>query len=150
MYLDQTTFSKVVESTPLISIDLVVESSEGHFLLGLRNNRPAQGYWFVPGGRVLKGESLDNAFQRLCQEELGMAFERSSALFLGTFEHFYEDSVFGEGISTHYIVLGYTLQVDFALDTLPKQQHNLYRWFTRDEMLEHDKVHIHSKWYLSQ
>lgn len=56
-WLDVTTFETVVASAPLISIDLLVENEQGQYLLGLRKNRPAQGYWFVPGGRVQKNES---------------------------------------------------------------------------------------------
>ncbi|MDX2423493.1 MAG: GDP-mannose mannosyl hydrolase [Amphritea sp.] len=148
MYLDQATFTKVIESTPLISIDLVVENQAGQVLLGLRNNKPAQGFWFVPGGRVLKNESLDRAFERLCQEELGIKLARHQADFLGPFEHFYDDCVFDDAISTHYVVLGYKLRLDLAIDALPQQQHNQYAWFSQDEMRKSDKVHIHSKWYL--
>lgn len=57
-WLDATTFETVVASTPLISIDLLVKNKKGEYLLGLRNNRPAQGYWFVPGGRIQKTKHL--------------------------------------------------------------------------------------------
>lgn len=43
MFLSQEAFATVVQSTPLISIDLIVENAQGEFLLGKRNNRPAQG-----------------------------------------------------------------------------------------------------------
>lgn len=55
MFLSQEDFATVVRSTPLISIDLIVENERGEFLLGKRTNRPAQGFWFVPGGRVAEG-----------------------------------------------------------------------------------------------
>lgn len=48
------TFKTVIESTPLVSIDLIVLNSEGKILLGKRLKHPAQGYWFVPRGRILK------------------------------------------------------------------------------------------------
>jgi hypothetical protein len=48
MFLSQEDFATVVRSTPLISIDLIVENERGEFLLGKRTNRPAQGFWFVP------------------------------------------------------------------------------------------------------
>ncbi|WP_417225866.1 GDP-mannose mannosyl hydrolase [Amphritea sp.] len=150
MYLDQATFTTIIESTPLISIDLVVENAAGEVLLGLRNNKPAQGFWFVPGGRVLKNETLDCAFHRLCQEELGIELARQQADFLGPFEHFYDDCVFDDAISTHYVVLGYRLHLDLVIDFLPQQQHNQYAWFAQDEMLQSDKVHVHSKWYLDK
>lgn len=146
--LPSDTFTAIIESTPLISIDLIVTSTSDHILLGYRNNRPAQGYWFVPGGRILKDESMDDAFKRLTLAELGTEFSRGQAEFLGPYEHFYEDFVFGEGISTHYVVLGYKIICDIDINTLPNAQHGKYKWFTKQEMLSSDTVHKHSKWYI--
>lgn len=148
MFLEKNTFSTIIASTPLVSIDLIVKNTQGQYLLGYRNNRPAQGYWFVPGGRILKDESMDDAFLRLTQGELGIASSRNTARFLGPFEHFYNDYVFGEEHSTHYVVLGYELHLDIDLPDLPKDQHNKYAWFSSDELLSRDDVHKHSKWYL--
>ena len=54
-------FKTVVENTPLISIDFIVENSEGKYLLGKRTNAPACGYWFTLGGRILKDEPIAEA-----------------------------------------------------------------------------------------
>ncbi|MDF5000441.1 NUDIX domain-containing protein, partial [Vibrio parahaemolyticus] len=75
MFLSKQRFSQVIESTPLVSIDLVIEDESGQVLLGERLNRPAQGFWFVPGGRILKDEKLEDAFARLTLEELGHEFK---------------------------------------------------------------------------
>ncbi|XYB84552.1 NUDIX domain-containing protein [Vibrio parahaemolyticus] len=64
---------------------MVIENAQGQTLLGLRNNRPAQGFWFVPGGRVLKGESLKDAFLRLCQDEVGLEVNIEDAIPLGSY-----------------------------------------------------------------
>ncbi|GAA0856833.1 GDP-mannose mannosyl hydrolase [Aliiglaciecola litoralis] len=150
MYLAENTFKTVIASTPLISIDLVVRNAKQQILLGYRNNRPAQGYWFVPGGRIYKNESMDAAFLRLTEQELGVKVERSHAAFLGPFEHFYEDYVFGAETSTHYVVLGYELILDLDIAHLPQQQHSQYQWFDRQDLLNRKDVHKHSKWYLEQ
>ncbi|MGI1382625.1 GDP-mannose mannosyl hydrolase, partial [Escherichia coli] len=42
MFLRQEDFATVVRSTPLVSLDFIVENSRGEFLLGKRTNRPAQ------------------------------------------------------------------------------------------------------------
>jgi len=147
-FLEKQIFTTVIDSTPLVSIDLLIEDKHGQILLGYRNNRPAQGYWFVPGGRILKDESMDDAFKRLTLAELGIEFTRDQAEFLGPYEHFYEDFVFGEGISTHYVVLGYKIICDIDINTLPNAQHEKYKWFTKQEMLSSDTVHKHSKWYI--
>ena len=104
-FLNKAEFSNIIDATPLVSIDLVIENLSNEVLLGCRNNRPAKGYWFVPGGRILKGESMNNAFKRLTLAELGREFSRCQAEFLGPYEHFYEDFVFGEGRGFPLIML---------------------------------------------
>lgn len=148
MFLDENTFKVVVANSPLISIDLLVKNSQGQYLLGYRKNRPAKGYWFVPGGRIFKDESIDEAFYRLTNEELGVGVSKKSANFLGPFEHFYDDHVFGIDHSTHYVVLGYELNMELDINSLPKEQHNRYAWFSYEDLLSREDVHKHSKWYL--
>ena len=149
MWLTDDVFSTVIASTPLFSIDLIIRNAEGNLLLGKRTNRPAQGYWFVPGGRVLKNEPLDVAFERLTQSELGVAIPRHSAVLLDLYQHFYNDSVFGETPDTHYVVAGYLLDLDdpSTLD-LPPSQHSEFRWLSPSEMLNDSSVHRHSRDYL--
>ncbi|GAM63316.1 GDP-mannose mannosyl hydrolase [Vibrio ishigakensis] len=98
-------FKSVVRNAPLVSIDLVVRNNKGEVLLGERTNRPAQGFWFVPGGRILKDESLEQAFSRLTLMELGKALKLTSARFHGVYEHFYNDNFSEDDFSTHYVVL---------------------------------------------
>lgn len=56
-------FLQTVDATPLVAIDLIVPNQNGGYLLGHRVNKPAQGFWFVPGGRIRKNERLDDAFR---------------------------------------------------------------------------------------
>lgn len=149
-FLSNSDFRFIVANTPLFSIDLVVEDEKGNILLGKRVNRPAQGFWFVPGGRILKHEKLDDAFLRLTQEELGIdSVPRSSARLLGLYEHLYEDSVFGDQPDTHYIVAGYHIRLDRLKLALPKQQHSEYRWWSKEEMKSATEVHINTSAYLA-
>lgn len=152
MWLTPEAFHTVVASTPLVSIDLVVQNTRGQILLGQRLNRPAQGFWFVPGGRILKNESLDDAFVRLTKVELGQCFERIEARLLGVYEHFYADSVFGAGqefADTHYVVLGYLLVVDDEqLSNPPQDQHGQYHWWEVGQLLVSAQVHDNTRAYL--
>lgn len=145
--LDTELFKTVVAHTPLISIDLIVRNPQGQVLLGQRVNRPALGCWFVPGGRVRKDERLADAFNRLVQEELGSTQSMQDALFIGPFEHFYSDNFSCDDFSTHYVVLGYQLNVDALPAQLPHEQHHAYRWFSVDELLNSSDVHLHTKQY---
>lgn len=146
-WLDKAQFQQIVAATPLISLDLIVRNGQGQVLLGRRLNRPAQGYWFVPGGRVRKDERLDAAFLRLTQEELGLAASRESARLLGPYEHFYADNFSGTEFTTHYVVLGYELAWQGQQDALPISQHDQYRWFEVAGLLQDPSVHQHTKDY---
>jgi len=143
-------FQIVVKSTPLVSIDFVVRAPDGKVLLGRRNNRPAQGYWFVPGGRIFKDESIKLSFSRLLDVELGLRIEDLAAKPLGLYQHFYPDNFSGKSFSTHYVVIAYEIQIQETPFTLPDIQHSNYKWFTKDELLESDMVHQYTKCYFMQ
>lgn len=142
--LDRQTFRTVVESTPLVSIDLIAKS-QNTILLGKRVNKPAKGYFFTTGGIVRKNESFKDAIKRLAQAELGIKLH-DEPKYIGVFEHFYEDGVF-EGVSTHYVNHGYIVELDNKLTSIPKDQHSEYRWFEIEELLKSDEVHHYVKDY---
>ncbi|HHS93703.1 MAG TPA: GDP-mannose mannosyl hydrolase [Campylobacterales bacterium] len=149
MYLNSHLFSSIIEHTPLISIDLIIKNLKGEILLGKRVNAPAKGAWFVPGGRIYKDEKLQDAFLRITQEELGVQFSLSSSDFLGVYEHMYEENVFNNDFSTHYVVLGFELELEkeLKLNTL---QHDNYQWLTIDALFEHQDVHDNVKDYFKK
>jgi len=148
MLLNQENFSNVIQHTPLVSIDLIIENREGHVLLGKRINEPACGYWFVPGGRIFKEESLDDAFLRTTSSELGISIDRKKAKFYGLYEHFYSNNVFNDDFSTHYIVLAHQIKIDEL--PLVNQQHSEYKWFSIQEILENESVHLYTKDYFTK
>lgn len=146
--LSDNEFLNIVEATPLISLDLVVRDAKQNVLLGYRENRPAQNFWFVPGGRVRKNERLDMAFGRLCQLELNLSFARSKAQFLGAYEHFYLDNFAGaEGSGTHYVVMAYEIQLASGQTCSLDDQHSKQRWWTEEALLASGEVHGNTKAY---
>lgn len=140
-------FKQVIKNAPLISIDLIINNNAGQVLLGKRNNRPAQGYWFVPGGRIIKDESFDNAFSRLTQLELGRSYRLSNATFLGPYEHLYSDNFTGDDFTTHYVVLAYQIAFNGDFSDLPEEQHNDYQWWDVITLLNSNNVHDNTKAY---
>ncbi len=145
-YITDNLFKTIVDHTPLVSVDLIIKH-EGKILLGKRINKPAQGHWFTLGGRVLKNENIQNAIKRIGKIEAGIMIE-SDPKFIGVFEHFYDDSIF-DTISTHYINLGYEVEVS-VFEDLPEDQHNDYRWFGLKELMESDEVHDYVKDYFTK
>lgn len=145
--LPEQDFRHVINCTPLFSIDLIVIDA-GRVLLGQRLNRPAKGAWFVPGGRVRKNETLEDAFARLAVEEIGVQLSYSEARGIGVFEHFYSDSYFDETVSTHYIALGMCLQLSKHISHFPKVQHSAFQWWPIQDAISAPSVHKNTKSYL--
>lgn len=144
--LDPESFARVVEDAPLVSIDLVIRDSSERILIGLRGNEPARGWWFVPGGRIRKNESVADAFVRISMAELGLTRSLNDARFLGYFENFYATNPSGtKGSGTHYVVLAFEIRVEETNLTLPDEQHGQWRWQDFRALLEDERVHHYTK-----
>jgi colanic acid biosynthesis protein WcaH len=138
----------IVRHTPLVSIDLLIFDEQERLLLGLRTNEPARGTWFVPGGRILKGETLDVAFTRIATDELAAPLRRADAALRGVYQHLYATNYANEpGTGTHYIVLGHEIRARLDPETLPTDQHSDWRWSPVDELMIDPAVHDNVKDY---
>jgi colanic acid biosynthesis protein WcaH len=146
MSLANQDFARIIEATPLVSIDLVLRNPQGEVLLGRRSNRPAQGFWFVPGGRIRKNERTQDAFQRIAQTELGLAL--APGRLLGVFDHMYEDNYFGmPDLSTHYVVIACEAALGADCVLRADEQHAELKWWPVEQLLASAHVHDNSKLY---
>jgi len=141
-------FTIIVENTPLISIDFLIQDENTNYLLGRRTNAPAKGYWFTLGGRILKDETIRDAIARLSKKEFNLVVSEDMLKFHGVYEHFYDDSFVDDKITTHYVVLVYIFKLDSPL-TLPKNEHDEYSYFSKQEILKNNYVHQHVKDYFN-
>jgi colanic acid biosynthesis protein WcaH len=150
-HLSTEEFIEVVKNAPLISIDLIIENPEGGILLGWRNNLPAKGYWFVPGGRIRKDERFEEAFRRIAYDETGLKVNVEETDFLGIYQHIYPGENFSgdPSFGTHYIVIAYRIKLNSSPETLPKDQHADYWWASVDEILDNPNVHINTQNYFN-
>lgn len=147
--LKEKDFRNIILNTPLVSIDLILRNSKDEILLGKRNNAPAKGFYFVPGGRIVKDERISAAFHRIADAELGIYLNINEATFKGVYEHLYDSNVFDEDFSTHYIVLAYELILNLQDCVVPNdEQHSELLWMSPDEILMHELVHENTKAYL--
>jgi colanic acid biosynthesis protein WcaH len=137
--------------TQIVSVDLVVRGNQ-QILVGRRSNKPAQGTWFVPGGRVYKGERIREAIARISKDELGFVMDPSNLEFLGVYEHVYPDNFRDDTHGTHYVVMAFTGVVD-QKNVDPEvfaSQHKEMRWMGRDDLLRDPLVHDYTKNYFRQ
>ncbi|WP_436903784.1 GDP-mannose mannosyl hydrolase [Halovenus halobia] len=118
-WIPEEEWTTIVRNVPIVSVDLLVRT-DGGIVLGKRTNEPAKGEWFIPGGRVYKGETRTEAVHRIATEEMGVKVEILESL--GAFEHIY-DTAETDGVdSKHYLANGYVVEPK-STDVRPNEQH---------------------------
>jgi colanic acid biosynthesis protein WcaH len=133
MRLPKEQFLNIIANTPLVSIDLIIRNPSGAILMGRRINEPAKDFWFVPGGRIYKDENLEDAFKRICNDELGIELAITQARLFGAFTHKYQSNALGAvGVTTHYIVLAYDVGI-LGLPFDMEAQHSQTQWITESK-----------------
>lgn len=151
VWLSPEQFAAACGALPLVSVDLYLtrETTNGReLLLGRRNNHPAQGWWFTPGGRIRKNEPLLQAMRRIADDEVGAAeLSLEHVQFVGVWDHFYNDSAFDAHVSTHYVNLAYWLPMSadavsgLRLPVGIEAQHAAWKWIPLDLAAEDESVH---------
>jgi len=148
MKIDKKHVLEIIEATPLVSIDLVIRNPSNKVLLGKRNNRPAMGYWFVPGGRIFKNETINQALKRISEVELGQDLSTKAPSLLGAYDHIYEDNFLNvKGINTHYVVLAFVIALQQEIEVKSDEQHIELKWWEIDKLLQDQTVHQNTKVY---
>ncbi|QDM28201.1 NUDIX domain-containing protein [Tardiphaga sp. vice352] len=130
--LSDEQFRPIVRYSPLISIDLLIRDELRYLLLGMRNNEPARGTYFVPGGCIRKDETIATAFARIASEEIALDLSVEQARFAGIFEQMYPANRFSEpGYGTHYVALAYQVTLPGQPTLTPDSQHRDLIWMQR-------------------
>ena len=65
-------YDQIVKLMPIAGVEALIVK-EGAFLFLRRRNDPAKGQWWLPGGRIRKGETLQDALFREVKEETGLS-----------------------------------------------------------------------------
>ena len=97
-YIPEKLYREIVKNMPISCVDVVI-AGRGKFLMGKRKNKPAQGKWWFVGGRIRKGERLEQAVCRHVKTETGVSQVKIKKI-LGTTETFFKDSAQGPGTHT--------------------------------------------------
>lgn len=150
MRLSRDQYAEVVRNTVLVSIDLILINEKNQVLLGYRNNAPAKGYWFVPGGSIRKPETLPEALQRITKAELGLDALPGPVVLIGVYDHIHDGSFFDPNVGTRYVVMACRCAVPADLVITPDDQHESLRFFDTDEALASAEVHEYTKNYFRQ
>jgi colanic acid biosynthesis protein WcaH len=155
MMLELNSFRSIIENVPLVSIDICLVC-DGKILLGKRNNQPLKGQWFTPGGRIFKNESWQECMLRVAKTELGLVIEDlPNYTLMGIWDHFYENSVMDEKVSTHYVNLPHYCLLAERPKLSVDVQHEAFSWFGLDEIVSarsgsfHEYIQCYASWLIN-
>ncbi len=118
-YLSEADFRHAIASVPLVSVDLLLVH-DSHLLLGRRRDAPARDTWFVPGGRIRRGEAIADALQRVWWAEIIGNMPDANPQLVGAYEHFYDCAFDGSESATHYVVLAYRFDLLEKIELQPR------------------------------
>jgi colanic acid biosynthesis protein WcaH len=103
-------YKKVLEVMPILCVDIIVRNMHGEYLLIKRGNEPLKGEWWVIGGRVFKGETMQTAAKRKLLEETGI---RAHNLFLvGYYEDHFSVNRHGTTTGEHSVSILFLAIID--------------------------------------
>lgn len=126
MILSDEDYMKVMECMPVVCVDAVVVNNKNEYLLVKRKNDPLKGEFWVPGGRLFKGEKAAEAIVRKMREELGIEVKVEKNL--GYFEEFFDKTAQNIKTGFHAISLVFLVKPmsgDIKLDS----QSSDWGWF---------------------
>ncbi len=124
-------YKKIVKQMPITCVDVVIMNHKGQYLLVRRKNQPLLGEYWVPGGRLLKNETLHDAVMRKVQQELGI--KSHIVMPLGVYEDFFDKCPLNVESGLHTISIVYLVILEGG-DVQLDDQSDDWAWF--DELPE--------------
>lgn len=126
-HLPQDEYDRIVDRMVIACVDLI-PVYKGTFLLSLRKNEPAKGLWYPIGGRIYKGERLQEAAARKLKEEIGVELSPSKFRFCAADETIFHGK--GTDQNRHSVNIVYVVELEnLPTEHLDTAQLDEVRWF---------------------
>jgi colanic acid biosynthesis protein WcaH len=145
--LSEKEYLDVIERTTLTAVDLIFLYNN-KILLGYRNNHPAKGFWFTPGGRTGKMEKNEDALIRVALNECGINLSKEDYQLLGVYDHIYENNFSNQDFGTHYVVSAFLIELKNFPDLKHDSQHSEFIWEDINNVESNPNIHPNVKRYI--
>lgn len=73
-WIETDLYNTIIDLVPIVCVDVAIVR-QGKVLLIKRNDKPAKNEWWLPGGRLYKGEDLRTCARRKALEEVSLSCE---------------------------------------------------------------------------
>ncbi|MFH0808039.1 MAG: NUDIX domain-containing protein [archaeon] len=125
MEIPEEKYKEILELMPIACVDLVIFYC-GKIFLAKRINEPVKGQWFLPGGRIMKNEKLNDVVMRKAKEETGLDVKIIKPLMFDE-TMFNESSMKGVVSGVHTVNLVYLVEAKNNKVKLDAQNSE-YKW----------------------
>src|SRR3990167_6128730 len=86
-WIPEREYRRIERIMPIACVDLIIRRGSG-VLLVKRACEPFRGKWWVPGGRLMRGERVSAAIRRIARQEVGLMVHGQPS---GFYEGFYKN-----------------------------------------------------------
>lgn len=125
-HIEHDLYNEIIGVLPILCVDIAVRNARGHYLLVRRANAPKKGHWWVLGGRVNKGETLEVAAARKLREEAGLSVSELQPV--GYMELPSDDHPFGAPGDYHAVSVVFTGMLGDDQQVRLDAQSSEWRW----------------------
>jgi len=122
-FIPQDLYDNIMDLMPIICVDGIIKKENGILLL-LRDNEPEKNKWWFPGGRLLKGEKLEEGIVRKVKEETGLTCEVIDMIDITQTDF----KTGPNGIPVHTVNVCFTLKIKNGKLSL-NNEHKKWGWF---------------------
>lgn len=143
-FIEKKDYLICVKNLPIFTTDIIVVNRKKQILLLKRNNKPALGTYYTPGGRVFKNEPMVRSTRRKLKEELGIIASERELTFAGVIDEIFPDSTFPE-TNVHTVNAFFVYKIKNDRDIKLDSQHCDYKWLTLAEAVRDRKVHKYAR-----
>lgn len=119
VWIEEELYRKIRGVMPIPVVDAIT-THRGKLLLMLRNNPPVKDILWVPGGRIMRGESLEEAVLRKLHQETGL--EGRIVRRVGVINHIFPD--------VHMISIFFNIETEDDKAEL-NEEHRAYKWVSK-------------------
>ena len=99
MFLSESQYRSVLDSVPICCVDIIIQYDGKILLIHRKESEDMGDLWWIPGGRIHKNETFENAVKRKALVETGLCV---NIIKKGqSYEGFYESKKSSSGI--HFI-----------------------------------------------
>ena len=112
-FLPEKKYREILDLVPIVCVDICVRHN-GKLLMIKRKNEPEKGAWWIIGGRIFKGETMEQAAFRKLKEETNL--DRKHVVHIagpfGPYETMFKEAPFDITTGVHSMNAVFLFDVD--------------------------------------